>query len=210
MRSDGSSQWASDFLGWEAEEIISRIKIPKGLGTLKPAGKNLNGPSAKVLDEHILAPLGFTRKDAWLCDLLPETRLNSHQAEVIKEKYNPYISEYGLNKVTIPERPTVFCDEKRCEEIVAEIEESKADLLVLLVDIPIKQFLNAVAEVDYTSLQEYKKQYGYGISTDAVINGKSYRILPLAHPRQIGALGGHSENWHNEHKKWEESVNKWN
>ena len=119
-----------------------------------------------------------------------------------------FISEYGLNKVTIPERPTIFCDEKRCEEIVAEIEESKADLLVLLGDIPIKQFLNAVAEVDYTSLQEYKKQYGYGISTDAVINGKSYRILPLAHPRQIGALGGHSENWHNEHKKWEESVNK--
>ena len=32
----------------EAREIIGRIKIPAGLGTLSPAGKNLNGPSAKV------------------------------------------------------------------------------------------------------------------------------------------------------------------
>ena len=28
----------------------------------------------------------------------------------------------------------------------------------------------------------------------------------LAHPRQIGALGGHSESWYNEHKKWEEGL----
>jgi hypothetical protein len=28
------------------------------------------------------------------------------------------------------------------------------------------------------------------------IHGKSYKILPLAHPRQIGALGGHSESWY--------------
>lgn len=49
--------------------IIGRIKIPAELGTLSPAGKNLNGPSAKVLDEQILAPLGYTRKDAWLCGM---------------------------------------------------------------------------------------------------------------------------------------------
>ena len=39
----------------EAAEIIGRIHIPKELGTLEPAGSHLNGPSAKVLDEHILA-----------------------------------------------------------------------------------------------------------------------------------------------------------
>jgi hypothetical protein len=188
----------------EAAEIIGKIKIPKELGTLETAGSHLNGPSAKVLDEHILAPLGFTRKDAWLCDLLPETRLNPSQVKALKEKYEPKMKDFGLNEVTIPKRPNVFSDRKRCEEIVAEIEESKADMLVLLGDIPIKQFLNVVAEVDYNSLLEYKNQYGYGISTEAVINGKSYKILPLAHPRQIGALGGHSENWFKEHKKWED------
>lgn len=60
----------------EAKENISRIHIPEELGTLEPAASHLNGPSAKVLDEQILAPLGYTRDDAWLCDLLPETRLN--------------------------------------------------------------------------------------------------------------------------------------
>ena len=146
----------------EAAEIISRIKIPKELGTLKPAGKHLNGPSAKVLDEHILAPLGYTRKDAWLCDLLPETRINDNQYEVIKNKYNPEIKKHGLNEVTIPRRPSVFSDSERCKEILAEIEESKADILVLLGDIPIKQFLNMVAKVDYSSLKEYTQLYGYG------------------------------------------------
>ena len=190
----------------EAAEIISRIKVPKGLGTLKPAGKNLNGPSAKVLDEHILAPLGFTRKDAWLCDLLPETRLNSHQADVIKDKYNPYIKEYGLNEVTIPKRPSVFCDDERCKEILAEIEESKAELLILLGDIPIQQFLNKVASVKYNSLQEFQDIYGYGNPTEANIGCTKLKVLPLAHPRQIGGLGFHSKWWKKVHQGWEDRL----
>ena len=75
----------------EASDIINSVAIPKELGILEPAGKHLNGPSAKVLDENILAPLGFSRNDAWLCDCLPETRLNPGQVKVINEKYNPLI-----------------------------------------------------------------------------------------------------------------------
>ena len=187
----------------EAAEIIGRIKIPQEMGTLEPADEKFNGPSAKVLDEHILAPLGFTRKDAWLCDLLPETRLNKGQTDAIEREYNEYRKEYGLNEVTIPKRPSKFCDSKRCEEIVAELEESKAELLVLLGDIPIKQFLNVVANVNYKSLQEYKERYGYGVPTDVTINGRHIKVLPLAHPRQIGGLGSHSNNWYNAHQEWE-------
>ena len=182
--------------------------IPQGAGTLEPADPRFNGPSAKVLDEHILAPLGFTRKDAWLCDLLPETRLNKNQSEFIKNVYDKdYRDKHGLNKVTIPKRPYKFCDSERCKEIVAELEESKAELLVLLGDIPIKQFLNAVASVDYKTLQEYIDRHnGYGTMTEAVINGKCYKILPLAHPRQIGALGSHSSGWYEKHQKWENQL----
>ena len=187
----------------EAAEIIGRIKIPQEMGTLEPADEKFNGPSAKVLDEHILAPLGFTRKDAWLCDLLPETRLNDGQDKAIKNIYNKYIIKYGLNEVTIPKRPSRFCDSKRCEEIVAELEESKAELLVLLGDIPIKQFLNVVANVNYKSLQEYKEHYGYGVRSDVTINGRHINVLPLAHPRQIGGLGSHSSEWFTVHQEWE-------
>ena len=81
----------------EASEVISRIHIPKEMGILEPAGSHFNGPSAKVLDEHILVPLGFSRKDAWLCDLLPETRLNTSQIRAIHQKYEPMAKLYGLN-----------------------------------------------------------------------------------------------------------------
>ena len=78
----------------EAKEIIGRIKIPPELGSLEPAGRQLNGPSAKVLDENILAPLGYTRENAWLCDCLPEARLNTSQQKAIREKYAPLIETY--------------------------------------------------------------------------------------------------------------------
>ena len=187
----------------EARAIISQIKIPKGLGHLEPASSHLNGPSAKVLDDDILAPLGYTRNDAWLCDLLPETRINKNQAEMLEAKYNKYIKDYGLNEVTIPNRPSKFCDAERCKEILAELKESQAELLVLLGDIPIAQFLNVVADVPYTTLQQYVDLYGYGIATDAQIDGCTIKVLPLAHPRQIGGLGFHSKDWHAKHHEWE-------
>ena len=190
----------------EAAAIIGRIKIPAEVGTLKPAGKNLNGPSAKVLDEQILKPLGFKRSDAWLCDLLPETRINSNQMKVIKDEYNPLIAKYGLNKVDIPERGDVFADKKRCDDILKELEESDARLLVLLGDIPIKQFLNVVADVPYSSLQGYVDLYGYGNATDVTIQGRTIKVLPLAHPRQIGGLGFHNKNWHKMHQDWEKKI----
>jgi hypothetical protein len=190
----------------EAREIISKIQIPEEAGALEPAGMHLNGPSAKVLDEHILGALGYTRKDAWLCDLLPETRINNGQAKVIEKEYNPLIEKYGLNEVTIPKRPTVFCDAQRCKEIIAELKESKAGLLILLGDIPIVQFLTRAAEVPYKSLQEYVEQYGYGTITTATVDGHTINVLPLAHPRQIGALGAHSEKWNKLHQSWESKI----
>ena len=187
----------------EARAIISQIKIPKELGHLEPASSHLNGPSAKVLDDDILAPLGYTRNDAWLCDLLPETRINKNQADMLEAKYNKYIKKYGLNEVTIPNRPSKFCDAQRCKEILAELKESQAELLVLLGDIPIAQFLNVVADVPYTTLQQYVDLYEYGKATDVSIDGRTIKVLPLAHPRQIGGLGFHSKDWFNKHQEWE-------
>ena len=185
----------------EAAEIIRGIHIPEQMGTLEPAGAHLNGPSAKVLDNQILAPLGFTRKDAWLCDLLPETRLNPNQFKIIQREYEPKARLFRLNEVTIPVRPTNFCDKARSEEIISELEESQAKTLILLGDIPIQQFLNRVAVVNYKSIQEYVDLYGYGNPSQTIINGKAYNILPLVHPRQIGALGAHSEKWYKYHQE---------
>ena len=190
----------------EARAIIEAVGMPKELGILEPAGKQLNGPSAKVLDENILAPLGFTRKDAWLCDCLPETRLNPSQVKALREKYEPLMEGYQLNPVTIPKRPNVFCDKARSDEITEELLQSEADLLVLLGDIPIAQYLKEVADVPYSTLGEYVELYGYGSPTPTTIAGKTIQVLPLAHPRQIGALGAHSEKWCQTHRAWEEQA----
>lgn len=190
----------------EARRIVSSISIPPELGYLEPADARLNGPSAKVLDDDILAPLGFTRDEAWLCDCLPEARINPSQARVIKERYDPLIDEYGLPRVTVPTRPSVFCNESRSAEITREIIESKADLLVLLGDIPIAQYLNRVADVSYKTLGEYVDLYGYGIPTEVTLVERRINVLPLAHPRQIGALGAHSEKWFSAHKEWKNKL----
>lgn len=189
----------------EAKEIITGVQMPAALGVLEPAGRQLNGPSAKVLDEHILAPLGYTRADAWLCDCLPETRLNPGQVKAIREKYEPLMAEYGLNPVTVPLRPAAFCDQQRSVEITEELMTSEAELLVLLGDIPVAQYLQKVADVPYSTLGEYVDLYGYGNPTETTIGGRKINVLPLAHPRQIGALGAHSAHWHQAHKAWEES-----
>lgn len=188
----------------EAEAIISRIHVPESAGRLIPADLAYNGPSAKVLDERILAPLGLTRADTWLCDCLPETRLNPGQVKVIRENYEPIRETLGLNEVTIPKRPALFCDEERASEITGELMESEADTLVLLGDIPIKQYLRRVADVKFSSLQEYCDLYGYGTETEVEIGGRRIKVLPLAHPRQIGGLGLHSTKWKVLHEVWEQ------
>lgn len=193
----------------KAREIISKINIPEGAGTLEPAAGKFNGPSANALDEHILAPLGYTRSDAWLCDLLPETRLNSNQLVAV-DKYNKFREQnkqYGLNEVDIPKRPNIFCDQKRCEEILEELKESQAEKLVLLGDIPFRQFLRKVASVKDKSLKEYvgngyKK---YGEPFEITIGNRIIEVIPLAHPRQIGALGAHNKDWYEAHQKWKKS-----
>ena len=190
----------------EAAEIISKIHIPEELGSLEPAASKWNGPSAKVLDENILARLGFTRNDAWLCDLLPEARLNDNQVEAINENYNPIRERYDLDEVTVLKRPNNFCNQKRREEILAELDESQAEVLILLGDKPIQQFFNLVANVKYSNLQEYVDCNGYGKVLESTINGRKIKVLPLAHPRHIGAMRPYIKKWHLMHQNWEEQM----
>lgn len=193
--------WDGNLL--ETHLILNAIDMPEELGRLVPASRQLNGPSARVLEENILSPLGYARKDAWLCDCLPETRLNPGQVKAVREKYEPLVKKYHLNPVTIPERPRSFCDAARSKEITAELMESEAELLILLGDIPIGQYLRRAADVPYATLGEYVELYGYGTATEVTIQGKTLKVLPLAHPRQIGGLGAHSEKWFDAHKEWE-------
>jgi hypothetical protein len=190
----------------EASEIISRIKIPSAVGKLTIPNKNLNGPSSKVLIDNILKPLSLTRHDAWLCDLLPESRLNPNQLSVIQTRYNPLIDLYGLNEVTVPAETGQFCDDNRCLELIQEIIESQADTLILLGDMPIKQFLSQICTLGFKNLQEYTRKYAYGQPIKLPIGGRPMNVIPIAHPRQIGGLGHSSDFWKQEHQNWEQKC----
>ncbi|MBL0065337.1 MAG: hypothetical protein IPP38_09975 [Bacteroidetes bacterium] len=86
-----------------AEKIISEIHVPAEVGRLEPAAAHLNGPSGNVLDQKYLEPLGFKREQSWLCDLLPESRVNEKQRAAIDKYYKPIVKKYDLPESTVPD-----------------------------------------------------------------------------------------------------------
>lgn len=193
----------------EAQRIINDIAIPNEVGRLVLPEARYNGPSGRVLDEHILKPLGITRDEVWLCDMLPECRLNAKQDKRISISYNPLIEEDGLNKVTIPLVPSAsrgFCDDKRCFEIVEEIKESRAKKLILLGDDPIHQFLNFVSPMKCKGVTEWINDFGYATPVKTTIGDFEIDVIAMAHPRQIGGLGESKISFAELHREWENKM----
>lgn len=193
------------YIFWEgdgADGIIGEIKIPHELGKLVPADKRFNGPSGTTLSNQYLIPLGYTRKDAWLCDILPYSRLNQNQVKAIETHYEPIRNDYNLPSCTIPQfNVSELRNTERIKEIVEELKQSKAETIILLGDYPIKFFLSHYT--DKKSLSDFGENPGnYGKIHDVVIEGKTYKVIPLVHPRQSGKLGLSSQKWTDLHQFW--------
>lgn len=190
--------------GEGAEDITATIDIPPDLGQLLPAAKNLNGPSGNALDDLFLTPLGITRDDAWLCDLVPYSCCNQKQKKAIRREYVPLMKDHNLPEVTLPPVPKKLADHSRQQEILAEIEQATPETIVLLGDQPIRWFLKHHDD-RWDALSNFGKTADeYGRYHAAKINGQDYQILPLVHPRQAAKLGAHSEKWSALHEEWVE------
>jgi len=191
--------------GKNAEKIISSIQIPEELGKLTlPSNKNMNGPSGNTLDEYYLTPLGTNRDNAWLCDLLPESRVNQNQCKAIYEHYSyDIIKKYNLTPATIPHFDKgELNSQKRRNEILKELEASNAGTLILLGDLPIKWFLRFY-DNRYSKLSQFGDTYEtYGKKHEININEKNYQVIPLCHPRQAGRLGNSNIKWGELHDNW--------
>lgn len=187
------------------ESIISKIKVPEQLGKLiVPTDKRLNGPSGRALDDYFLKPLGLTRETVWLCDLLPESRVNEKQKSALKKFYTPEIvKEYGLTPASVPDFNEKELDSPlRRQEILGELEASQAETLILLGDLPINWFLR-FHDKRFTKLSKFGDSpdtYGHG--HEITINGKKYNVIPLCHPRQAGRLGSANAKWGKLHDEW--------
>jgi uracil-DNA glycosylase len=185
-----------------AEQIISKIKIPKTVGTLTPAHEQFNGPSGLALDQYILAPLGVKREDAWLCDLVPHSCVNSSQQQAIDRAYMPLIAKHGLPVPSVPQVPAMLADDARRTQILDELRASKAELLILLGDEPLRWFLRF-----FTALPKRLAQFKeYGRPHPAEIDGLKLRVMPLAHPRQVAKLGLSAQRWYLQHQRWMERA----
>ena len=188
--------------GDNAETIIQQIAIPKELGKLIPANRQLNGPSGMALDDLILDPLGLDRNKVWLCDLVPHSCVNQNQLNAINRAYLPVAQKYGLAKHTVPPVPKLLADETRRKAILDEIIESEASVLILLGDDPIKCFLSYF-DSRWKKLSDFgNDSQSYGLLHNTVINGKEIKVLPLAHLRQIARLGASSAHWYSLHETW--------
>ena len=161
------------------------------------------------MNELYLAPLGFTRAEAWLCDLVPHSYMNENQRDAINTHYIPKSRMYNLPTASIPEKPVKLTDEKRRNEILAELEESKAEIIILLGDDPIKWFLSFVSDCKKTHLAEFGRETEkYGLKHQISINSKTYNVIPLAHVRQGGGLGKNIPEWERLHTDWVENMNR--
>jgi len=188
--------------GNNAEKIIDKIPIPEELGKLIPADNRFNGPSGIALDELFLKPLGYTREDVWLCDLIPYSRINANQQKAIEKHYNPLIKKFNLPECTIPKFSAAELNNpQRVNEIVDELEKSQAEKIILFGDLPIKHFLSCFS--DYKKLSDFGSTINdYGKEHPVTIRNKTYKVIPLVHPRQAAALGRSILDWKKLHDEW--------
>src|SRR5680860_1009794 len=117
-----------------ADALIERVAIPPGAGRLVAANKTLNGPSGVTLDSMFLEPLGINRGEAWLCDLLPESRCNPKQRAAVEREYDSRQERLGLPAYDFPPVPSVLASATRRIEIEREILAALPEILVTLGD----------------------------------------------------------------------------
>ena len=91
-------------------------------GVFADAG-SLNGSSGRSLDGQYLAPLGVTRQDTWVTDVVDRHFLSSGGLAAVDREYRPRMSELGLPEVTVRARPTEM-------ELVAEAVSDHGDRLI--------------------------------------------------------------------------------
>ena len=186
--------------GEDALESISKIDPPIGAGSLDPATCEFNGPSGRAIDELFLAPLGLTRRDAWFCDLVPHSCMNSKQRAALK-KYRRVADKFDLPPVNWPNIPTRRINEERVKAIADELRESQAEILVTLGDKPLEWF--AARFGSKKKLRFYGDQAEtYGHLHSIKMAGRTLALLPLVHPHQAARIPRYVPKWANRHDSW--------
>ena len=186
--------------GENAGAIVSRIDLPDGAGSLEPAASRFNGPSGRSIDDHFLGPLGLTRDDAWLCDLVPHSCMNPSQRAALS-KYRRVADRYDLPPVNWPSVPAEWTNDERVEAITDELHESRAEIIITLGDLPLKWFAARMGSkrrlLSYgTDSQTYGRFHSIGLAE------RTITLLPLVHPRHAARMPPPAPSWADRHEIW--------
>jgi hypothetical protein len=176
--------------------------IDKKFGRLQPAGPANNGPSGRALNDRYLAPLGLTRGEVWLTDMVPHTLSNDGQQNVIRDHYDPLVSNCGLPQSNVPLKPATAHGWRELvgaelQRLLEEARQSGADTIISLGNAVIDYFFNH--QQCRLGLPPLTRE-NYGIPIDASINGRRYRIFRLAHPRVTSIIP--LAEWQTAHDQW--------
>ena len=189
-----------------SDELIASIRVPPRLGQLEPAEPRFNGPSGCALDSLILEPLGLSRDDAWLSDLVPHSCANPAQLDAIRREYLPHVEDFSLPYPTVPTVPRSLADDQRRKELQQEIREARADVVITLGDEPIRWFLGPLTGKNRRLADFGDTDAIYGRIQWTQLDGRRMAVIPLAHPRQVASLGRSSKKWLQLHDQWRRSV----
>ena len=164
------------------KKIISELQLTKSAGKLLPEPSSINGIMGRSLDKYYLHPLKLKRENVWLCNLIPHLILNKNERKSIK-KYNDLSSELNLVKASIPTKKQRwdFITKRRLREIIEEIFQSRAEVIISLGQQPLKWFFK---EFD-NNLRNLLSVQDYGMTTEVKIESVNFKLIPLFHPRQL-------------------------
>jgi hypothetical protein len=187
----------------EVRDIIERINLPEKAGRLISAGRELNGIQGRALDRFILKPLGLSRNSIWMSLMIPHCLMNRGQRKANK-RYSRFAQEFDFPEPSVPstEVKEQLVTEQRRAEVLNEILESKADLLITLGDPPIRWFINA-----FDNKKFKVANFGYyGNLHELKIGEKTLHLLPLLDPKILDKQNDGTFKWVYFHKKWMETT----
>lgn len=166
----------------ETKKIIANIQLPKNTGKLIPGDKSINGILGRVLDKYYLHQLKLERDDVWICNLIPHVVINKNERKAIK-KYNELHKLFNLPEADIPTKKERwnFFSKKRYREIIEEIFQSRAEVIISLGQQPLMWFFKEFNR-DLGNLLNTKD---YGTITEVQIDSLKIKLIPLFHPRQL-------------------------
>lgn len=184
-----------------ADRIVAGIRVPEKAGRLVAANDRCNGQDGRALDDLYLAPLGSERSDAWLCELVPESRRGAQQTTALARTYDAHATEWALPRYDWPAVPAELTTVERRAQIAREVIQAAPEVMITLGDDPLRWFTRFYGSksrlADYGDTPDT-----YGRLHPIAIAGQHMQLLPLVGPRQAAGHGGPSDPWMALHRSW--------